>query len=104
MTKKLNEIRLRDEDMREYLPTGVTMFSQDFEMEYLKRFVFNSLQPHERNIILAYAECASQRQIGKALGISTALANKVIRDIQKKIRDAYSDKYGTDSPVLGDGD
>lgn len=83
--KQRNDIHLNREIEEDYMPNN-DLFNGDSErMLKIKNVIFRELTIPERNAILYYAECQSQRKLANKLGISIALSNRYINEIRKKI-------------------
>lgn len=106
MTKKLNEISIKDIE-QDYQP-DTSIWDNDTPMvSKIKNIIFNNLTLTERRIILIYSETASMREVGKRFGISTSKTYQLIQEIRTKIKnillyghtyipDGYTERSGDD--------
>lgn len=86
MKKTKNEIMLGGDIEQDYLPS---LDTDDDNLYWLKWVINNELTEAERNAILYYSECQSQRELAEKLGVSLALTNKYLKNIKTKICNLY---------------
>lgn len=89
MKKQKNNLTLECED--EYSPT-TTNNNDDDRLLSIKQILFNDLTQAERNAIIFYSECGSQRQLATALGVSLALTNHYLKNIKTKIKQKLEER------------
>lgn len=75
----------------EYLTEG-GLFTEDEDIDKLKRIIKYHLSDTEKRLVLLYAHIPSQRQIAKMLQVSPSTINKIINDIREKIRNIKNHK------------
>ena len=83
MTKQLKPLNIKEIES-EYKPDTSIWRIDDNKMHRLKN-VIQDLNEIDRRIILLYAETGSQREVAKALGVSVATTNGIIKRIREEI-------------------
>lgn len=91
MKKHKREIHLGSIEQN-YAPCFDLMTEDDDRMLEIKYIIFNELTSEEKNTILYYAECGSQRKLAEKLGVSLALTNHYLKTIQNKIKSKLNEK------------
>lgn len=85
--KQKNDIVL--DNIEDYF---INIDNDDDKMVAIKQIIFNNLPVEERNAILYYANCKSQRKLTEKLGVSIGLTNRYIKNIQNKIKNILKSK------------
>ena len=76
----------------DYLTTDDTIFSESEEVDKYKHIIKDELTDTEKRLMLLYVHLASQRKVAQLLRVSPATINRLIREIQTKIKDKYLEK------------
>lgn len=84
-TKQRKDINIKEIE-NEYKPTD-DIFDENSQLyKVLQYIIFNKLSDVEKNIILYYSETKNQYKVAKALGVSPATTNKIIKKIREEIK------------------
>lgn len=76
--------------LQDYAPRKGIWNEDNAKMNRLKNIIFNHLTTGERNVIILYAETASQNKVAEALGVSSATVCNLIKEIRQKIKDEWN--------------
>lgn len=91
LTKQRQPLNIKDIE-EEYSIDYTDIFNQDSELYRKLIWIINTtLTPQEKNILLYYSESQRQKDVAKALGVSTATVNFVIQAIRTKIINKLND-------------
>lgn len=74
--------------MEDYAPSR-DVFSEDTPRVKRLKSLVSRLDEADRNIILAYAEVASYRELGRMLGVSYGTARNVVNRIKASIMNVW---------------
>jgi DNA-directed RNA polymerase specialized sigma subunit len=72
--------------MLEYMPNNDIFSTDSIEMYRIKFIIFNCLTDAERRVLLLYAECGTQREVAKMLGVSASAINMYLKKLRTKIK------------------
>lgn len=63
--------------------------AQDTPRERLAKYALSRLSDADKNLMIAYAELGSERELGRALGVSRSTIHNKIKAIQAEIKQRY---------------
>lgn len=90
LTKQRQPLNIKDIE-EEYSIDYTDIFNQDSELYRKLIWILNTeLTPQEKNILLYYSESQRQKDVAKALGVSTATVNCVIGLLRRKIIEKFN--------------